>query len=218
MSKIIPVPKKPIVKELNDLRPVALTSIIMKCLERLVLNHIKSHFTEFQDPLQFAYRPKRSVEDAIIVFLNNIYKHLDTPGNYCRILFVDFSSAFNTIQPHILAPKLKSINLSNCVISWILDFLTNRPQFVKLNNFESDIIVTNTGAPQGCVISPVLFTIYTNDCSFNNKNVALIKFADDSTMQGFIVQSNEIVYRDSVQDFSLWCDKHFLDLNVTKTK
>ena len=105
-SEVIPVPKKDKVVELNDLRPVALTSIPMKCCERIILKKILSYSNPLQDPLQFAYRARRSVDDAIICFLDNVYKHLDKPRGYCRILFVDFSSAFNTIKPNLLLKKL----------------------------------------------------------------------------------------------------------------
>ena len=111
-SEIIPVPKKSAVKELNDLRPVALTSFVTKCLEKLIVREIKKCFSVLQDPLQFAYRENRNVEDAILVFLQNVYKHLDTPKNYCRMLFVDFSSAFNTIQSHLLISKLHKLDLN----------------------------------------------------------------------------------------------------------
>ena len=93
-SELIPVPKKSAAKELNDLRPVALTSFATKCLEKLKSREIKKCFSVIQDLMQFAYRENRNVEDAILVFLQNVYKHLDTPKKYCRILFVDFSSAF----------------------------------------------------------------------------------------------------------------------------
>ena len=56
---------------MNDLRPVSLTSVPMKCLEKLVVNILLTTFACLQDPLQFAYRAKRSVEDAILTFLNN---------------------------------------------------------------------------------------------------------------------------------------------------
>ena len=217
-SEIVPVPKKKCIKEMNDLRPVALTSIVMKSFERIILKEIKLCFSPSQDTFQFAYRAGRSVDDAILLFLDNIYSHLDMPRAYCRVLFVDFSSAFNTIQPHILINKLVDLKMNRYVISWILEFLTNRTQFVKFDNHVSNCIVTNTGAPQGCVISPVLFTIYTNDCSINTHDTKLIKFADDSTIQGLIKNSNEHSYFDFVEYFCKWCEEHYLLLNVKKTK
>ena len=78
------------------------------------------------------------------------------------------------------------MNVNNKITAWILEFITNRSQYVKLNNYKSDMLYTNTGAPQGCVISPILFTIYTNDCSMNSDFVKLLKFADDSTIQGLL--------------------------------
>ena len=190
---------------MNDLRPVALTPIIMKCFERIVLKHIKLSFSPHQDNLQFAYRSGRSVEDAILLFLNNVYTHLNVPRSYCRILFVDFSSAFNTIQPHILVNKLKNdLHMNNYLISWILEFLTNRVQYVNYCKVKSNTIITNTGAPQGCVISPVLFTIYTNDCAINTNATKLIKFADDSTIQGLIHNNNDEDYLSYINTF--WFD------------
>ncbi len=218
LSEIIPVPKSKTVKEMNDLRPVALTSVIMKCFERIILKEIKLCFTPSQDGLQFAYRSGRSVDDAISLFLDNVYSHLDKPRTYCRILFVDFSSAFNTIQPHILVNKLNDLKMNMYLISWILEFLTNRTQYVNFCNSRSGVITTNTGAPQGCVVSPVLFTIYTNDCSINTNSTKLIKFADDSTIQGLIQNDDEREYFDYINLFTNWCDEHFLLLNVKKTK
>ena len=81
----------------------------MKCLEKLILIRIKVNFCPLQDPLQFAYRSGRSVEDAILLLLNNIYEHLDKPKGIVRTLFLDFSSAFNTIKPSILIERLKEL-------------------------------------------------------------------------------------------------------------
>ena len=101
-STIIPIPKKDRVSRLNDYRPVALTCVAMKEMERLVLAHLKSTTDPVLDPLQFAYRANRSTDDAVNLALHYILQHLDTAGNYARILFVDFSSAFNTILPDLL--------------------------------------------------------------------------------------------------------------------
>ena len=91
-----------------------------------------------------------------------VYKHLDKPGTSARLLFVDFSSAFNMIQPHLLASKLRNTNVNPTLILWVLDFLMNRSQYVKVNGASSSSRNTNTGAPQGSVISPVLYTMYTS--------------------------------------------------------
>ena len=221
-SEIVPVPKKPCVKELNDLRPVALTSIVCKCLERIVLKEIKKCCKVCQDQMQFAYREKRGVDDALLVFTDNILRHLDTPKSYCRILFVDFSSAFNTIQPHILISKLINFGINKNVIAWVMDFLKARPQYVRLRNgnlnITSGTLFTNTGAPQGAVLSPFLFTIYTNDCQIkDDKNLCLIKFADDTSIQGMI-RNDDTFYRESIASFVKWCEDHYLLLNVKKTK
>ncbi len=95
-STIIPVPKKPKITGLNDYRPVALTSVAMKSFERLVLAYLKDTTGPLLDPLQFAYRANRSMDDAVNMQLHFILQHLDRPETYVRILFVDFSSAFNS--------------------------------------------------------------------------------------------------------------------------
>ncbi len=116
-STIIPVPKKPKITGLNDYRPVALTSVVMKSFERLVLAHLKDITGPLLDPLQFAYRANRSVDDAVNMGLHYILQHLDKPGTYARILFVDFSSAFNTIIPDTLQKKLTQLSVPRLHLS-----------------------------------------------------------------------------------------------------
>ena len=102
-SIIIPVPKKPSVKQMNDFRPVALTSILAKCMERIVCNQLVASVADRRDPLQFAYKTRRGVQDACLILVNLIASHLDKSGSYVRVMFVDFSSAFDTVQPHLLS-------------------------------------------------------------------------------------------------------------------
>ncbi|KAK7884454.1 hypothetical protein WMY93_027577 [Mugilogobius chulae] len=98
-------------------------------LERLVLGHLRSTVSSALDPLQFAYRPGIGVEDAVIFLLHRSLSHLEKPGCAVRILFFDFSSAFNTIQPLLLRDKLETAGVDCDLAEWILDYLTNRPQF-----------------------------------------------------------------------------------------
>ena len=104
-SIIIPVPKKPNVKQMNDFRPVALTSILAKCMERIVCNQLVASVADRMDPLQFAYKARKGVEDACLILVNLIASQLDKSGSYVRVMFMDFSSAFNTVQPHLLIKR-----------------------------------------------------------------------------------------------------------------
>ncbi|KAL0161708.1 hypothetical protein M9458_045433, partial [Cirrhinus mrigala] len=211
-STIIPVPKKPKTTGLNDYRPVALTSVVMKSFERLVLAYLKDITGPLLDPLQFAYRANRSVDDAVNMGLHYILQHRDKPGTYARILFVDFSSAFNTIIPDILQNKLSQLSVPTSICQWVTSFLTDRQQLVRLGKLTS-----GTGAPQGCVLSPLLFSLYTNDCTSKDPSVKLLKFADDTTVIGLIRDGDESAYRQEVEQLSLWCSRNNLELNTLKT-
>ncbi|KAK3568303.1 hypothetical protein QTP86_003536 [Hemibagrus guttatus] len=81
-TTIVPVPRKSTVSCLNDHRPVALTPIVMKCFKRLVMRHIKTQLPPSLDPLQFAYRPNCSMDDAITTTLHLSLTHLDNKDTY----------------------------------------------------------------------------------------------------------------------------------------
>ena len=101
----------------------------MKCLERLVMAHINTIIPETLDPLQFAYCQNRSKDDAISIALNIALSHLDKMNTCVRMLFIDYSSAFNTIVPSKLITKLRILGLNTSFCNWILDFLMGRPRW-----------------------------------------------------------------------------------------
>ena len=137
----------------------------MKCFEKLVRAHITSILPPDLDPYQFAYRANRSTEDAIATALHSTLNHLEQKGTYARLLFVDYSSAFNTVIPDRLVSKLSELGVSSSICQWIKNFLTDRPQRVKMGSHTSSSLNLSTGSPQGCVLSPLLYSLYTYDCT-----------------------------------------------------
>ena len=97
-----------------------------------------------------------------------------------RMLFIDYSSAFHTIVPTKLITKLRTLGLNPSLCNWILDFLTGRPQVVRVGNNMSATLILNTGAPRGCVLIPLLYSLFTHDSN------TVIKFADETTVVGLI--------------------------------
>ncbi|KAI3368170.1 hypothetical protein L3Q82_007898 [Scortum barcoo] len=119
---------------------------------------------------------------SLHIALHTALTHLQLPNTYMRmLLFVDFSSAFNTVIPDKLILKLHNLGLPSSLCHWITNFLTNRPSGGE--NLGQHILYTgpeNTGTPQGCVLSPALFTLFTSDCSaIHSTNTIVVKFADD---------------------------------------
>ena len=171
------------------------------------------------DKLQFAYLPNRSTDDATTTLIHELSQHLDrkSKSKYARCLFIDYSSAFNTMQPHTLINRLAEYNIPARLQLFVLDFLTDRKQYVRTEIELSSTTSINTGAPQGCVLSAFLFIIYTNALSLCSTTCKIIKYADDTVVIGLINNDNEQEYRDTVSYVS-WCNENHLNLNAGKTK
>ena len=134
--------------------------------------------------------------------------------DYCLMT----SLAFNLIQPHTLLTKLKEMNVNPYIIKWYHSFLTDRVQLVKVNQTFSQTVVTNTSAPQGCVSSPILYILYTNDCTSSSTNNYIIQFSDDSAILSLLHVDSDISMYTQIESFVHWCDNNHLKLNVSKTQ
>ncbi|KAI3373857.1 hypothetical protein L3Q82_022429 [Scortum barcoo] len=187
---IVPVPKKTKILSLNDYRPVALTSTIMKCFERLVKSFITSSIPDSLDPLQFAYRPNRSTEDAIALTLHTALSHLDQRDTYVRMLFIDYSSAFNTIVPSKLVTKLRDLGLNNSALA----VCSASPLLYSL--FTHDCVATHSS---NTIIK------FADDTTV----IGLITGVDDERRP---------TERSEVRALTSWCQDNNLQLNVSKTK
>ncbi len=171
----------------------------MNGFEGLVKKPICSSIPVTLDPLQFAYCPNSSTDDAISYVLHSSLTHIDSNnGNYVRLLFTDYNSAFNTIVPIKLAFKLTDLGLNSSLCDWIQDFLNGRPQVVKMGQFTSNSITLNIGAPQGCVLSPLLYSLYTHDWVSSHSSTSIVPFSDDTVVLGLISNNDETAYLDEV--------------------
>ena len=184
--------------------------------ERIMLHHLLQQTEGKLDPPQFAYKRNKGVEDAILLFLHDAYTHLDKVGSFVRILFVDYSSAFNTIQPHLLTEKLFSLNVGPTLILWLIDFLVNRSLVVRYKNVLSHVKTTSTGAPQGTVLSPVFFNIYTDDFRSSSSICSLNKYSDNSALAD--LSNSDSHFEQQVTEVTRWCKDNYLYLNVEKTR
>ncbi|XP_029607885.1 uncharacterized protein LOC115193031 [Salmo trutta] len=146
----------------------------------------------------YASKP-RSTDDAIAIALHTALYHLDKRNTYVRMLFINYSSAFNTIVPSKLDTKLKALCMNISLCSWIQDFLTGRPQVVRVGNNTSATLTLCMKVPQGCMLSHILYSMYTHNCVATHDSNTNIRFADDMMVVGLIANGDKTAYREEVR-------------------
>ena len=132
--------------------------------------------------------------------------------------FLDFSSAFNTINVSMLISWMSHLDVN--IVKWVLSFLTDHMQYTRTGpDSISDMLVTNTGMPQGTVLSPVLFILYTDYIQSTCEHASVIKYADDTVLLGFIGDpaADNRQYFDEVNRIAGVCAADDLLLNASKT-
>ena len=175
MSGIVPAPLKdgilrPLLKkvgmnhnELKNYRPVTNLTFVSKILEKVVFQQILSHidFNSLHAVFQSAYKKYHSTETALLKVYTDLLDGIDS-GKICYLNLLDLSAAFDTIDHDILLERLHtSFGISGIVLKWIKSYLTNRTYCVKVGNYTSDSDTSRFGVPQGSVLGPFLFTLYT---------------------------------------------------------
>jgi hypothetical protein len=129
------------------------------------------------------------------------------------MLFIEYSSAFNTIGPSKLIIKMEALDLNPALCNWVMDF-DGPPQVVKVGNNISTSLTLNTGAPQGCILSPLLYSLFTYDCVA--MHASIIKFADNTTVVGLITKNDETAYREEVRALGVWFQENNLSCQQSK--
>nr|XP_054772842.1 uncharacterized protein LOC129280870 [Lytechinus pictus] len=169
---------------LSNYRPVANLSFVGKLLERAAATQIKDYLAEnnLLPVGQSAYRENFSVETALLKVQNDILMALDTRKEVV-LLLLDFSAAFDTIDHQLLLQRMSTyFGIRGSVLRWFSSYVENRSHAVKIDNATSGLSHDEQGVPQGSVIGPLTFTLYTapiNDI-IRYHGVDVMLYADDT--------------------------------------
>ena len=213
-SRISPIPKcSPVVNIETDLRPIAITCPVSKIAEFFV----SKLFDEFYDDEcnQFGSVKGRSTTLALIKLTHLLFESSDVENNIIRILFIDFARAFEVIDHNVICRKLDENNCPRFLRNWLLSFLTDRSQFVKVNDCVSTNYSINAGAPQGTRAGPNCFKVLIKDLTFDKP---FIKYVDDVTVVSTSVDPLDCGMQCAFDYLLKWCDMNSMRLNVKKTK
>lgn len=219
--KITPIVKgkHKVITDPKQMRPIGQTPSMLKVLEYFMAEEINHITANRLDKYQFAYKNNVSTSDAICLVTDLANRCIDDNHTIARILFLDYSSAFNTVnRQEILDILANKFDAQKWLITLMLSYLDERTQYVWYKNQKSDSVVCKTGVIQGAVLSPILFTLITDSLRSKFNNTSIIKFADDTAIVSIIKNEYDLkCYHKTIEHVELFSNHHNLILNATKT-
>ena len=226
-AHVIPILKKSSLDhgELKNYRPVSNLAYSSKLIERVVSLQLQKHcqFNNLNLHFQSAYKSAHSTETALIRVQNDLLKAVDSLGGAILVL-LDLSAAFDTIDHAVLFKILETnIGISGSALAWFVSYLNNRNQSVRIGHAVSSPRLLPFGVPQGSVLGPQLFSLYTQPLHhiLDNSGVAYHMYADDIQIYltfnpkgSFSPETIELC----LANISEWMQSHFLKLNSDKSE
>jgi hypothetical protein len=218
-SSITPVPKISQPKTCHDFRPISVTPVLSRLMEKefiqLAIYPVFDHpqFKHiFSD--QFAFRPTGSTTAALIHLVHTLSNMLQTEP-YVHVIALDFSKAFDTVRHSTLFAKFSKLPISDCVYNWLLDYFSNRRHCTRFMNTISEFLTICASIIQGTGIGPVSYVVNASDLKAIHLLNKLFKYADDTYLIVPASQSNTI--EQELKAIEGWSVDNNLMLNSKKS-
>lgn len=217
-AEIKPLHKSGNKTHIDNYRPVSLTSTSCKILEHIIHKHILSFLEEHKvlTDVQHGFRHRFSTCTQLVETVHDLAQAINE-GKQTDIVFMDFRKAFDKVSHNKLIHKLEYYIKNVQILTWIRAYLTNRHQFVTLNNTSSNNTEVASGVPQGSVLGPLLFLLFINDI-VAELSVSVKLYADDCILYEKISSvDDQVRLNNDLAKVTAWCEQWQMSINFEKT-
>jgi hypothetical protein len=216
---VVPIFKKGKSSCIQNYRPISITCDLCKLFERVIKIDLVNFLVanNILNSAQHGFVSKFSTSTNLLQSLNDWTLSIRN-GNYCRVAYIDFAKAFDSVCHSKLLFKLSNMGINGSLYNIIQSYLDSRTQQVRIDNCFSSIINIVSGVPQGSVFGPLLFVIYVNDitnCLPDCVNMRL--FADDVKLYSVIKCELDIAkFQDGLNNLEVWANEWQLKISISK--
>ena len=216
----VPIHKKGSKSNVENYRPISLTSLVMKTFEKVIRDELMLRCQNLLDSRQHGFLPEKSCYTQMVEYCNSLSLSLNE--NLCTdVVYLDFAKAFDSVNHDIILSKLKhQYNIDGALLKFIAKYLKDRKQRVVVENEFSSIRNVLSGVPQGSIIGPLLFVLFINDittCLSLGTNIAI--YADDNKIwQKISMNVDHEILQTDINKLHEWSVANKMKFNIAKCK